>query len=287
MLFRHTRTYSVAESAFSIDGPGLRFELLTYPDSRRDMFIRVSNSISPVTNVHFYVTRTLAEALALPTGILGGSQMTAGGVIAYSVNANFSAGFAGSVILNNWAAVAPDVSGLAISYVTATAPTAHFDAVYGYTAAPGALAIDEIDYLLGTRMGSGQLLDGFSAARVVKGPGGLVVTCKTPHGIASIGDETDAPAEAGGYASECHFSVVLATRGEGTKGEEAFADVAFYARGIASLLGDEWNTLNGLTTGVEIEGVAGPDLASGADEPGYVMARVDGVARFPTMRSDR
>lgn len=288
MLFRHTRTYSVSEAIISLGGRGFMLNLLAYPDSRRDMFLRVSNDIGTPALVHFYVTGTLGQALALPTGLLTTAQKTAGGVLGYAENVDSSGGFAGgSVMINDWLATDPDITGLALNSVTGSGSVDHFDAIYGYTAAPGALALDEIDYLMGTRMDSGEMLDGFSAARVVKGPEGLIVSSATPHAVATIGDEHDSEAEAGSYASECHFSIVLATRGVSDKGEAAFADVMFYARAIASLLGDEWNTLNGLTTGVEIEGVEGPELASGADEPGYVMARVKGIAHFPIMRSDR
>lgn len=286
LLFRHTRTWTTTTTIFDIVGIGPNFSLLTAEGSKRDMYIRVSNDIFTVSQINVYLTKTLAEGLAIPHGMLTSDQKTTYGVIGYAEGVNHGSGNV-EVTITNHAAVAPDVSGLKIQYVNGAGSANAWDALYGYSAALGPLVADEIDYLMGTRMDAGESLYGFSAARVLKGPDGIVLESAGPNALVTIAEDTDAVAEMGYYALGVDFTVLVGCRGIYNKGEDNYADVMIYAGAIRSLLGDEYNTLNGICSEVVIASIEGPSLVAGADEAVYVAARVNGHARFPVLQSDR
>jgi hypothetical protein len=285
VLFRHTRTWTVSTSIFDISG-GPVFSTLTAEGSRRDMYIRVSNDTFTTSQINVYLTKTLTEALAIPRGMLSAGNKTAYGVIGYAEAVDFGTGNV-SLTITNHAAVAPDVSGLVIRWCTGTGQVGAWNALYGYTAAPAPLVADEIDYLMGTRMDAGESLYGFSAARVLKGPDGVMLQSATPHAVVTIAEDADAVACAGFYAMGVNFTVLVAARDLYNKGEDNYSSVMTYAGAIRSLLGDEYNTLNGICSEVVIGSIEGPSLLGGGDEPVYVAARVNGRANFPLLQSDR
>lgn len=286
LLYRYPRTWYTTTAIFDIVGRGLDFSTLTAEGSRRDMYVRVSNDTTVAAKINIYLTKTRAEALAIPRAKLTSDERTDYGVIGYAENVTHGSGNV-DVTITNHAAVAPDVSGLHILYVNGVGSANAWNALYGYTASLGPLVAGEIDYLLSTRMDAGESLYGFSSARVVNGPDGIVIESASPNVLVTIAEETDAVAEMGYYSLGVDFTVLIGSRGLYNKGQDNYADVMEYAGSIRSLLGDEYNTLNGVCAEVVISSVEGPSLIAGADEAVYVGARVNGHARFPVLQSDR
>jgi hypothetical protein len=262
----------------------VRFDLLSVATNKRDVFIRALQRPADANHVetNFYVVKTLSEALAIDDVVLD-ADFTTTGLIAYKEDVVMG-GAPATISMTNHAANAPDMTGMKLE-INGSGDSSDWDGLWGYSAGLSQLVLDEIENILGDYMGSGQSLEPFIAARVVKGPEDLVVMGMAPQIIAAVSDEPETFRQAGDFAADVNFSIIVGDRGMKNKGETNYLNVMGYGGAIRSILGDENITLNGVTVETVISSVEGPVLIEGEGEP-YVAAKVNGVCHFPVLESD-
>lgn len=281
-LVRNIRTYSCTSAQCVVNR--VRFDLMSVATNKRDVFIRALQRPADPNHVetNFYAVKTLSEALAI-TGVVADASFDSSGVVAYKEDVVMG-GSPQTVTMTNNSGVAPDMTGMKIE-VDGSGDSSNWDGLWGYSAALSQMVLDEIESILGNYMGSGQALEGLIAARVVKGPEDLVVLGMAPAIIASIAEEPETFRQAGFFAADVNFTLIVGNRGLVNKGEDNYLDVMAYATGIRSIIGDENITLNGVTVETVVSSVEGPVLIEGESEP-YVAAKVNGVCHFPVLESD-
>ena len=282
--FTHTRTFSCTAAIFDLSY--IRFDAMTHKVSKRDVFLRVLGRTPVWTKGQFYMTKTLDEALAI-TDELAETDVAriAAGVIAYKLDADMP-GAMGSLTLDNQTGCDPDMTGVAVHNGGSGTADADWDFLCGHSSAPGRDVLAEIKHILTLYMGSGQALDGFNSARIIKGPEEMRIASRHASIVAAMAEEEDAEAPAGYYAKVVNFSVIVGKRGVTKNKEDAYDELLSYAGAVSSILGDENNLLNGVTEECRIGSIEGPRQVEGDEEP-YEVATVNGLARFPLMHSDR
>lgn len=282
--FTHTRTYSCSSAVFELGY--IRFDAMTYAASKRDVFLRVLGRTPDWGKGQFYMTKTLDEALAI-TDELADTDVArvAAGVIAYKLDVPMP-GAMGSLTLDNQSGCDPDMTGVAVYNGGAGHADTDWDFLCGHSSAPGRDVLAEIKHILTLYMGSGQALDGFNSARILKGPEEIMIASRHGSIVAAMAEEEPAGASAGYYARVVNFSVLVGRRGVTKHKEDAYDELLSYAGAIGSILGDENKLLNGVTEECVFGSIEGPRQVEGEEEP-YEVATVNGLARFPLMHSDR
>ncbi len=281
-LIRHTRTFSCTSTVFVVNS--ILLKDMTTATNRRDLYFRAMDRTGvEVPSIYAFKTLTAASATfaALP---LTDALKTAAGVVGYVEGMTLS-GNTQTETFTNHIPVTPDVTTLR-ARINGAGDLATWDGVWAYTSSPAAMVLDEIDYILRQYMASGQALEGFSSARLVKGPDGMQLVSSAPHIIAAIADEPEIERQAGYFATSAMFTIIVGSRGIYNKGEDNYCDVMTYAGNVRSILADENIQLNGVTCETVIGSVEGPTLIEGETEP-YVAARVNGLCRFPVLYSDK
>ena len=277
---RHTRTFSVGQHTFTLDR--MRYDMLDEATNKRTLHAHAFGRDGGITNI-LYLFGTLTEALVAITNSYSAAEKTAAGVMAYCEGFDMQ-GNPQTLLITDHAAVLPDLSGLKIE-INGTNSADDWDGIWQYVDSPASSVLQEIESVLGNYMGSGQSLDGFTAARIVKGPEELLIMGRAPSIIAAIADESEAVRQAGDFALDVFFSVLVGDRGMKNRGEDVYLDVMGYAGSVRSILGDENITLNGVTVETVILSVEGPGLIAGEGEP-YLASKVNGVCKFPVLNSD-
>lgn len=279
--FEHKRTFSCAHSKFEILCGGLDMSALTTAANRRDVYMRTLFRVA--SNPVMYVTKTLAEAVAITGELTDAAARTAAGVVAYQENFTLD-GTTRTFTLTDNAAVAPDLEGLVIQY-TGSGDAGLWDAIWGYSAAPAEVLLDELLEVLGERTGTGQALDGYSTARMTKGPEGLEVMSQDQDIVAGVATEDDDEAAAGTFALRIPFVLAVGSIGSDAGGPVNYSRLLRDAGQIRSIIYDEVRTLNGLCNETVVGSITGPERAEGEDEP-YTVAKIEGHWRIFTMQSD-
>lgn len=282
--FTHTRTFSCAAAVF--DFSHFYFGQMTYRASKRDVFLRVMGRTPDWGKGQFYLVKTLNEALAI-TDELADTDVAriAAGVIAYKLDVAMP-GAMGSLVLTNQAGCDPDMTMIVLYNGGSGHADTDWDVLCAHSSAPGRDVLAEIKHILTLYMGSGQALDGFNSARIIKGPEEMRIASRHGQIVAAMAEEEDAEAPAGYYAKVVNFSVIVGRRGVTKNKEDAYDELLSYAGAVSSILGDENNLLNGVTEECRIGSIEGPRQVEGEEEP-YEVATVNGLARFPLMHSDR
>lgn len=291
LLFEHARTYSVAHTKFVMTGTSQAS--LTYVASKRDLFFRAFQdpAQSGHTNAHIYAFRSLDEAVNFPGTTsfpYTSTALTTWGVVAYKEDQALT-GSSQTVTLTNNAGVSPDVTGLTVTINGSGDAVTAWNAVYGYTASPAVVVLEEIAYLVGQRMNEGQILGGFTNAHIRQWPENLSIASEAPDVVASIAGETGAVQLNGRFALGVDFVLLIGSRG---LEDRTYRDVMRYAGSVRSLLADEeWDLNLGVSDPVAhaevvIGEVTGPMAVEGEQEP-YLAARIAGRVTFPVLYSDR
>lgn len=280
--FEHKRTYSCAHAKFEIVCGGLSMANMTTAANKRDIYMRALFRVA--SNPVVYVTKTLAEAVAITGELADAAARTAAGVVAYQENFTLD-GAVRTFSLTNHAPVAPDLAGLVVQY-DGIGDAGLWDAVWGYTAAPAEVLLDELLEVLGERMGTGQALDGYSTARMTKGPAGLEVMSQDQDIVAGVPSEDDEEAAAGTFALKIPFTLAVGSIGSDAGGPVNYSRLLRDAGQIRSIIFDEVRTLNGLCGETVVASITGPERAEGDEEP-YTVARIEGHWRIFTMQSDK
>lgn len=257
---------------------------MTTATNRRDLYFRAMDRTG-IEVPSIYAFKTLAAASATFAALpLTDALKTAAGVVGY-VEGMTLTGNPQTITFTNHTPVTPDVTTLR-ARINGAGELTSWDGVWAYTSSPATMVLDEIDYVLSQYMGSGQALEGFSSARLLKGPEGRQVVSGAPNIIAAIADEPEIERQAGSFATSAMFTLIVGSRGIYNKSEDSYCDVMTYAGNVRSILADENITLNGVTSETVIGSVEGPTLIEGEKEP-YVAARINGLCRFPVLYSDK
>lgn len=280
VLIEHTRTYSVADSIMTL--LVVNVDEITTATNKRSVFIHAFGRDGGVTN-YVYVFGTMAGALTAITNSMSDAEKTAAGVMAYTDDWTPS-GNPQSLMLTNHAGVPPDLTGLRLQ-VNGSGDSTDYDGVWFYMDSPEAAVLAEIESVLESYMGSGQALAGFSTARVLVGPEELTIASAAPLALIAMVDSPETVRQAGKFALEVNWTVIVGARGVTNAGSDAYMEVLGYAGAVRSILGDENITLNGVTIETVIGNIAGPRPVFGIEEP-YLASAVSGKCRFPSLDSD-
>lgn len=282
-LYPYTRTWAVPAST----PPIFKMHLVDFTrglatGSKIDLWARVVYRLATDT-AEIYFCKTLAAAEAITTLLADSAARTAAGVVAWDTILESRTPNQGNTATNQ-AGVDPDMTNLKYAYESSTF-VADWDAVWGYDAAPEVVINEEILYLLEQRMGSGQALADFTAAKLKRGPDGYKIQAGSPNAVASLTQMVAEDTSALDYARQINFVVAAGTLGKDGGGDDAYDAASRYAGNITSILGDEHRTLTGLVDEVKIVQTTSPEQTEGEEEP-YMAARVEGFARIFRMFAD-
>jgi len=230
-----------------------------------------------------YFTKTLAEAEAISGELATDATKTAAGVIGYHANFTLDS-TSRTFTYTNHSAVTPSMAGISISY-SGDGDTSNWDAVYGYDAAPEAVVLDEIEYLIQQRMSSGQALDGYKSASIQKAPEDVKIMSRSPNIVAATVEISPAETAATKFGWVGNMALVLGTLGTDVGGPLAYQQLQRDAGAVRSIIFDEHRTLTGLVDETVYVATDGPGQSEGEEEP-YITATVRGLARVFAMHSD-
>lgn len=278
-LFVDTGTWTCSSACFTINQVVLSD--LTTVANKRECWIRFVARTAQFFFPSIYITKTKAEALAITGYLANDAARIAAGVIAYcDVLDNITA--PQTLTFTNQATVAPDFTGFKLR-VTGVALSGDTDYMAGYIASPGNEVLSQIETILESRMGSGQILDGYTSATCSKGPESFTIHGQAKNIAAAVASEDDIETAVGLFGVAVNFAVLIGRLA--IPRETGYAALLRTAGEVRSVLADELRTLNGLCTDLVIGQVAGPEEVSGKGEP-YMVARITGRANFHTLTSD-
>ena len=280
-LYRYTRTYSVAKAKFDVSKVDM--SSLTTEANRRDVFVRAMYRTTSKKN-NAYFTKTLAEAEAISGELATDATKTAAGVIGYHANFTLDS-TSRTFTYTNHSAVTPSMAGISISY-SGDGDTSNWDAVYGYDAAPEAVVLDEIEYLIQQRMSSGQALAEYTSASIQKAPIEVSIMSRAPNIVAAMVDVEDAESAVQSHGLLCTITLVVGRLGPDVGGPLTYQQLARDAGQLRSIIFDEHRTLTGLVDETKYQTTEGPTQVEGEEEP-YLAAKVVGIARLFTLDTDR
>ena len=280
-LYRYTRTYSAARSIFDISSVDM--SSLTTDANRRDVFVRAMYRESSGSN-NAYLTGTLADADAITGELTTDAAKTDAGVIGYHENFTLDS-TSRTLTYTDHSAVAPNMAGLSIGY-SGAGDTSDWDAVYGYDAAPEAVILEEIEYLLRQRMSAGQALYGYDSAAVQKAPAGVHILSRSPNIVAAMVEVEDAEASHIQHGLVVGITLTVGMLGTDVGGPAAYQELMRDAGQVRSIIFDEHRRLSGIVDEMKYMTTEGPKQVEGEEEP-YLATSVIGRARLFALDADR
>ena len=294
LLAEHKRTHSVALATFELQYVDLT--AITDEADQADVYVRAFQDPAQEghTGLHLYAFRELADALAFPgtTGFpYDATHRTYGKVVAYAEDQTLDSTQRTASLTNN-SGYAPDWGSLGLTYGGAGDAETAWDAVYAYTASPSALVLGEIEAILEARMGTGQVLDGHSLARIKVGAEDYEIVGGAPHVLAVAMQELDTTAETRDahsekYALWAEFAVWVGDRASDPSTNTM--KLLRRAGAVRSMLYDENRDLNlgDKAVGEIIIGTLEAPVPVAGDTEPYLAARVSGRVSFPVLHGDR
>ena len=278
-LFVDTETYSCTEAKFRITA--VLLSDLTTPANRRSVWIRMTANADQLWFPSVYVTKTKAEAAAITGYLASDEEREAAGVIAYcNVGTNITS--PETLTFTDQDGVDPDFTGFKIR-VNGSELSGDTNYMAGYIASPGGEVLSQIESILEDRMGSGQILEGYTAATCVKGPESFAILGQAKNIAAAVASEDEINTAVNYFGVSVNFAVLIGR--QAIPRETGYAALLQTAGEVRSVLADELRTLNGLCADLVIGAVQGPEEVMGEGEP-YMVARITGRANFFTLTSD-